>query len=314
MDRPDNIFVIPYVDHPLDFWETLKTRFQPHIKEIYFPFIHEKVGTGRPALPDRHLIPFLESKILPVGLLLNPIILYKPVEEFIKTVFPALENLITKYDIKELTLSNLLLAQAVKKHFPSLTLTASTLMEICCEQQLSVIGDVFSTIVPSGKILRNINQLMILRQAFEGKIRLLVNESCLTNCIFRTQHFYEMSVPEIKFPHSLCARMLSEKPWMRLAGSWILPQHLHFFEGIFDEIKIDGRISLQQPERYFEVLKSYIDQTPLQPHQIGGGPASIYSPVNIESDFYKYTLFCRKNCDSCNVCKDYWTSKIFKYE
>ena len=81
---------------------------------------------------------------------------------------------------------------------------------------------------------------------------------------------------------------------------------MHLFEDLYDEIKLAGRISLQKPERYFEVLGSYINKTPLQPHQIGGGPAAIDYPMEIEEDFYNFTLLCEKNCTTCTICSDYW--------
>jgi hypothetical protein len=92
------------------------------------------------------------------------------------------------------------------------------------------------TIVPSTSLTRNPEGLLELKHAFSGRIRLMVNESCLTDCSLRTQHFYEMSNPEITFPKSLCEGILKAKPWLRLTGSWILPQHLDLFSGCYDEV------------------------------------------------------------------------------
>jgi len=183
-------------------------------------------------------------------------------------------------------------------------------MEIYNEQQLIMLDNVFDTIVPSNRILRDIRSLKKLESAFKGKIRLLVNEACLSACIYRTQHFYEMSNPKIFFPHSLCNNLLEQKPWLRLTGGWVLPQHLYLFDDIYDEIKLAGRVSLQEPERYFEVLDSYINKKQLSAYKIGGGPASIGYPIEITTEFYKYTLYCEKNCGSCSICEDYWKKTI----
>jgi hypothetical protein len=166
----------------------------------------------------------------------------------------------------------------------------------------------FDTIVPSNRIIRNISQLKTLRKAFQGNIRLIVNEACLSSCVYRAQHFYEMSRKEIINPLSLCTDFLELKPWMRLTGGWILPQHLFFYQGLFDEIKLAGRVTLQNPNRYYNTLDSYIFSKPMQPHQIGAGPASVNIPIEVNSDFFKYTLYCDKDCQKCNVCNDYWNA------
>jgi hypothetical protein len=141
----------------------------------------------------------------------------------------------------------------------------------------------------------------------------MVNESCLPDCLYRTQHFYEMSDRVIRFPESLCRETLEEYPWLVLTGSWILPQHLRFFEGVYDEIKLDGRVSLNKPEKFNEVLKSYIFKTSLSPDKIGGGPAYVRFPIEISDTFYQTTLECDKKCMTCNFCRDYFNRHYNEY-
>jgi len=299
-------FVVPYVDQGKTFWEKLSVLYREHIREVYFPLTGENIGTGRPSLPDKHLTGFLESGIFPVSVLINPLVLPRPVNEISGGIIKKVEYYLKNYNLIGVTLANLALAKIIRKTFPSLELTASTLMEISNEQQLVMIGDVFDRLVPPGRILRDIRTLKMLKKRFKGKIRIMVNEGCLPSCVFRTQHFYEMSNPDIAYPDSLCYELLEEKPWLRLTGGWILPQHLSLIEGLFDEIKLSGRISLQRPERYFRVLESYLFRKALYPHETGGGPASVNVPMDIRTDFFKYTLSCRKNCSSCKFCEDYW--------
>ena len=303
-------YIIPFVNMELKFWEKLSSLYRQNIKEVYFPYLDNQIGTGRPEQPNVNLKEFLESKILPVSILINPVVLPNKVELLVNNVLKKLELYIKNYNLVGITLVNVDLAKKIKDTFPDLSITASTLMEIYNEQQLTMLNDAFDTIVPSNRILRDIRSLKNLKSAFRGKIRLLVNEACISSCIYRTQHFYEMSNPKIFFPRSLCNDLLEQKPWLRLTGGWVLPQHLYLFDDIYDEIKLAGRVSLQEPERYFEVLGSYINKTPLQAHQIGGGPASIGYPIEINTDFYKYTLYCEKNCESCSICEDYWAKNI----
>jgi len=307
------LLVVPYVDHDAKFWQKLKDLCGDQIKEVYFPIIDELIPTGRPRQPDKYLKEFLESRVFPVSVLINPVILPRPVEEYTDRILKKLEYYEKNYSLTGVTLANLTLAQKIREAFPDLKLAASTLMEISNEQQINLLGETFDIIVPPANAIREIRLLRSLRKTFKGTIRLMVNEACIPSCVFRTQHFYEMSNPAISHPNSLCSELLERKPWLRLTGGWVLPQHLFLFRGLYDEIKLSGRITLQQPGNFFKVVESYLSGKELQPHEIGGGPASVNIPMHIDTAFYKYTLDCRKNCATCKVCHEYWADNTAKY-
>ncbi len=159
------------------------------------------------------------------------------------------EKIIHAYGVTEITLSNPSLAYLIRKEFPELSLTASVLMDIHSPGQLTMIEGLFDKIVPSGKILRNAEALKKLRSSFKGKIRLIVNEACIL-VISPYTAFLSMGIPGICYPESLCTEMLSGKPWLRLTGAWILPQFLDLYEGIYDELKLSGRVTLKDREKY----------------------------------------------------------------
>ncbi len=305
MRKPVKI-VIPYIDQPLSFWLEILNLYNPFIQEVYFPINPDLVGSGRPIQPDKFQSEFLDSKILPVSVLINPIILKEPAENLFGRIIDKIGMLKSKCNLTSITVVNFSLAKRLKSEFPDINLTASTLMDIVYPQQIMLLNDVFDVLIPSSRIMRDLAQLKEIRSLFRGKIRMLVNESCLPGCIFRTQHFYEMSNPQISFPKSLCDSILADKEWLSLTGSWILPQHLHLFESVFDEIKLAGRVSLSQPQHYLKVLDSYIHRKALSPDKIGGGPASVLEPICITEDFYRMTLNCNKSCVSCNICKEYY--------
>jgi hypothetical protein len=310
----NKLVVIPYIDQKIGFWEKLSEEYGKNIKEVYYPVTEVKIGTGRPKQPDKHLTSFLKSGIFPLSILINPLVLPRPTEEVATNILKILEFHIKHYHLSGVTTSSVSLAQIIKNTFPNLKLTASTLMEIYSNQQLVMLGDFFDTLVPSNRILRDIKALQIIKNHFKGKIRLMVNEACLSACVYRTQHFYEMSNPEITYPRSLCNKLLEQKPWLRITGGWVLPQHLYLFDDLYDEIKLSGRVSLQKPEKYIRVLDSYIHKKDLFPHEIGGGPASVGLPIKIKTEFYQYTLSCAKNCSECTICQEYWTENAGKHE
>lgn len=308
MNDPERIFAIPYTDQPGAFWSRLFANYSRYIKEVYFPVAGNRIGTGRPVQPSVHLTEFLENDYIPKAVLINPVILPRPVEEIAGEVIGYLRMYLSRYNITGVSLANLTLAGIVREEFPALEITASTLMEISTVQQVLMLGNMVNILVPSGKIIRDLKRLKEIRQAFPGRIRLIVNESCLPGCPHRTQHFFEMADFSNNCPRSLCDQILAQFPWMRLTGSWVLPHHLHFFEGLYDELKIAGRVTLRNPADYLEVLESYFFRKKQTLNKIGGGPAFIPEKIKISDEFYEYTLNCDKNCAKCTVCNEYWNS------
>jgi hypothetical protein len=93
---------------------------------------------------------------------------------------------------------------------------------------------------------------------------------------------------------------------MRLTGAWVLPQHLHLYDGLYDELKLAGRVTLRDPADYRRVLGAYVHRRSLSPEAIGGGPAAVTQPMEITEDFYAETLQCGRQCHTCTICRDYW--------
>jgi hypothetical protein len=127
----------------------------------------------------------------------------------------------------------------------------------------------------------------------------------LPGCLYRVQHFYEMAYSEFH-PQSLCRSLLMQQPWLRLIGGWVLPQHLKFYDGLYDSLKLAGRVTLKDPGRYRRVLGAYIDRSPLMPKEIGGGPASVVEDLDISEAWFEQTLRCSKECTDCTICRDYY--------
>ena len=302
-------WVIPFVNHPLEVWQRLKTELGASIKEVYFPLPGALVGSGRPPQPDGHLQTFLKWGGLAGAALVNPIVLRKPVAEIESGVVSALTRLRDRYGIRAATVADVHLARHIREALPEFRLTASVLLDLCTPMQIMMVADTFHVVVPSGRILRDRAALRALRQAFPGQIRMMVNEGCLPGCPFRTQHFFEMQAGG-RHPNSLCAELLQRQPWLRLTGAWVLPQHLHLYDGLFDELKLDGRSTLHDASEYREVLRAYIDRTPLPPHAIGGGPASVHVSMELDEEHFRATLDCNKQCHACKLCADYYHAHL----
>ncbi len=95
-----------------------------------------------------------------------------------------------------------------------------------------------------------------------------------------------------------------------MTGGWILPQHILFYDGLYDELKLSGRVTLQNPDHYAKVLDSYVKGTDLMPNEIGGGPASAVKDIHISRDFFSTLLKCDLQCQNCGICENYYQTNI----
>lgn len=307
--RERAVWSIPWVDQPPAFWEAIRDDYGEQIGEVYLPLPVLEVGSGRPLQPSDYLLDFIKSGVLPISVLVNPIVLTEDARDIAPELIEAVRRLRGTACVRGATVANADLGRQMREAFPDLTLTASTLMDIARPNQVLMIADIFDALVPSSRIMRDLPALSALREAFSGRIRLIVNEGCLPGCPFRTQHFFEMAHAEGD-PPSLCEDLLAREPWLRVTGSFVLPQHLHLYHGVFDELKLAGRVTLRDPDRYLSVLGAYVEGRVSLPAEIGGGPASIREPINIDEDFFAATLTCDHGCHECRLCRDYYENAL----
>ena len=296
---------IPYIDQPLSFWREIDARHGPKIQSVYLPLPRKLLASGRPSLRDGHLDSFLRHGPLPVTVLLNPVVLPRAAASLAASIVAALKDLRAMTRLEGVTVTDIGLARIIRERLPDLPLTASTLMDVARPHQAHQLAGICDALVPASRIMRDLPALQALRRAFPGTLRLIVNEGCLPDCLMRVQHFHEMGYAE-EAPQSLCDPLLEQYPWMRLTGAWVLPQHLHFFDGLASAFKLAGRATLQDPARYLDVLDAYVNRRSVTPDAVGGGPASPLTPVRVSEAFYHKTLLCDKHCHTCPVCKEYY--------
>ncbi|HSJ57514.1 MAG TPA: hypothetical protein VLC95_10055, partial [Anaerolineae bacterium] len=287
--------------------QEVHARFGTSIREVYFPMPAGGVASGRSRQPEQHLETFLRDGPLPKALIINPIVLPLPVEEVAASLLDLLRRMRDDLGVERVTVASLSLARAIKEALPAHHVTASVLLGIATPVQALIAANWVDAISPDTRLVRHLADLQRLRASFRGELRLLVNEACLPGCPFRTQHFYEMAYVD-RFPQSLCAPVLAAMPWLRLTGAWVLPRHLHHYDGLYDTLKLAGRVTLQDPRRYLSVLDAYIHRRDILPRDIGGGPASPLNGLEVDDDWFEFVLHCDKRCDRCSVCREVYDS------
>ncbi|MBI4615145.1 MAG: hypothetical protein HY720_16140 [Planctomycetes bacterium] len=295
---------VPYIDQPAPFWRSAIARFGEHLDEVYFPLPRSIFGSGRWLQPANHVLEFLEIDELPKTVLLNAPAFDLPLGETMDRVFPILDGLRARFLIKGAVVRDIDLMRETRRAFAGLEICASTLMEIAEPAQVESIRGWADVLVPASWIVRDHRRLSALRRVFAGRIKILVNEGCLVRCPWREAHFKAMNLGIAARP--LCAECVEEEPWRRLTGAWILPQHLDLLQGLFDVVKVSGRGTLLDPARWMGVVEAYFRGEGWDVHEIGMSTAGPREPIPITREFYESTLHCRKNCDSCTVCRDYY--------
>jgi collagenase-like PrtC family protease len=223
-----------------------------------------------------------------------------------------LKHFYDEYGLSSVTVASPTLARLIKEALPTFRVGASLLMGISTPAQVLMVQEFVDSIVLDNRLLRDLRGLRRMRSDFSGEICLIVNEACLPGCVYRTQHFYEMGYSETE-PESLCQQMLDEMPWMRLTGAWVLPQHLHYYDGLYNSLKLAGRVTLRDPARYFQVLGAYVRRESILPRDIGGGPASLTEAIDMPDVLFEKILRCDKNCVVCGVCHAYYKQALVSH-
>ena len=295
--------MIPYVDQDLEFWEEIRDRFGEQVREVYFPVPDARFASGRSLQSEQFLHSFLHRAPLDKAVLLNPIVLQRPVEQEAPSILDTLRWLQDEFGVQSVTVANAALGCIIREALPGWHVTASVLMGIASPTQAWLVQDAVHAITVDTSLVRDLASLRAVRSAFAGELRMIVNEACLPGCIFRTQHFYEMGYGD-DFPQSLCQGILEGHPWLRLTGAWVLPRHLAFYEGLVDVLKLAGRVTLRDPKRYVDVLSAYVNRAPILPRDIGGGPASPLEAIDVSDGWFGFVLHCDKRCHDCVVCRD----------
>lgn len=296
---------VPYIDQPAPFWRDVLARFGDRIEEVYFPLPRTVFGSGRPLLPAARLEEFLDLEDLPRTVLLNAPALDGAYGETRDRLAAWLEGVRRRCRLKGAVVRDIRLLRDLGPCFPDLEWCASTLMEIAGPADLAPVRGLVRAMTPASWLVRDRPALTLLRRSYTGRIKLLVNEGCLARCPWRTEHFRQMN-SGMAAPPVLCAETLATEPWRCLTGAWILPQHLELLAGLFDVVKIDGRATLGDPDRWLEVVGAYVDGGELPLDRIGSGPAAPGLGWSITREFFERTLVCDKLCAACRICKDYY--------
>ena len=177
-------------------------------------------------------------------------------EKLANTVVSVIEHLETAVGgVEIITTASPAIAHTVKKHFPNIEVRASVNMKIGTVKGMEYLADLFDSFHVQRDYNRDIPRLKMLKEwADENgkKLVILANSGCFAHCSGQIFHdnlvSHESEVCEIAnlkdFTPYVCWRSLKDKEnWVKiLQNTWIRPEDIHNYDGLFDTVKLATRM------------------------------------------------------------------------
>ena len=252
-------------------------------------------------------------------------------EKLANTVISVIEYLQTAVGgVEIVTTASLAIAHTVRKHFPSIELRASVNMKIGTVKGMEYLSDLFDSFHVQRDYNRDLEHLARLREWADGaskKLVLLANSGCFTHCSGQTFHdnlvAHEAGICEVQnlsdFTPYVCWRMLKKREnWpMLLQNTWIRPEDLHHYEGLFDTIKLATRMHALPGLVIGAYVRGYHIGNTLDLFEPGFGRAIapyILNNAAFPADWFERTTACDKNCHACGYCREVLSKVLLNAE
>ena len=318
--------------------------YREHIGEVFFAW--QDIATCRSAVATRHgytdwtaqsrteeELRAIHAMGVRLDLLFNAncygeYAISQKLENTVMSVIEHLQEAVGGVEI--ITTTSLAVAHAVKKHFPLIEVRASVNMRIGSVKGMEYVKDLFDSFHVQREYNRDLAHLQMLKEWAENagkKLILLANSGCFVNCSGQIFHdnlvAHESEMCEMQnmkdFTPYVCWRALkSPENWhMLLENTWIRPEDLHHYEGLFDTVKLATRMHTL-PGMVIDayVRRSYYGNL-LDLFEPGFGRA--LAPYIIDNHSFPENWFtkvtsCDKICHRCGYCKEVLASVLVNTE
>ena len=307
--------------------------YRDYISEVFFAW--QDIATGRSAIATRHGYTDWSAqarteeelrRIKQMGVKLDLLFNgncygeYAISEKLANTVVSVIEYLESVgCGVDIVTTASPAIAHTVKKHFPTIDVRASVNMRIGTVKGMEYLSDLFDSFHVQREYNRDLSRLRLLKEWADTagkKLIMLANSGCFVNCSGQSFHdnlvAHESDICEVKnlddFTPYVCWQALKNKEnWhMLLENTWVRPEDIHHYEGIFDTVKLATRMH-SLPGMVIDAYARgrYIGNT-LDLFEPGFGRAIapyIISNLNFPEKWFTKTSSCDKICHRCGYCK-----------
>lgn len=241
----------------------------------------------------------------------------KKLENSVVSTLSYLGEVVGAVDI--VTTASPAVAHVVKKHFPATEVRASVNMRIGSVKGMEYLADLFDSFHVRREYNRDLSHLASLKEWADGagkRLILLANSGCFAHCSGQSFHdnmvAHEAEICEMQnmedFLPYVCWRSLRDRQnWGKLLqNTWIRPEDIHHYEGLFDTVKLATRMhSLPGMVIDAYARRSFHGNT-LDLCEPGFGRA--IAPYVIDNkafpaDWFEKTASCDKQCHKCTYCQ-----------
>ncbi len=306
--------------------------YRDDISEVFFAW--QDIPTGRGAVSTLHGYTDWDAqkrteeelrKIKAMGIKLDLLLngncygeyaLSEKLANTVCSVLAHLECCVGGVDI--VTTASLAIAHTVKRFFPSIEVRASVNMRIGTVKGMQYLADLFDSFHVQrdyNRRLSHLSELKVWADQNEKKLILLANSGCFSFCSGQSFHdnlvAHESEICEVNnlsnFNPYVCFRMLKKREnWqMLLQNTWIRPEDLHHYEGLFDTVKLATRMHALPALVIGAYSRGYHCGNLLDLFEPGFGPA--VAPFIIDNgafpeDWFETTSTCSGKCSACTYC------------
>lgn len=185
-------------------------------------------------------------------------------------ILKEVENLIENYKIDIVTIANPELLRLLKKHFPQLQFSISTISRVdSLEKVLQYQNEGADEITLDYNIYRNFEELEKIKKESKISFQLIANDGYIFNCPWAIYHFqleghdsqndFNNSLKYFSYCRFNCKQKIAEDKKELIKGMWIRPEDMHFYENIgFTKFKIIDR--LKDTKWLINAIEAYINR------------------------------------------------------
>ena len=315
-------------------FSNIVSTYKEHISEVFFAW--QDIATCRSTVATQHgftdwtaqmrledELRTIKAMGIKLDLLFNANCYgeYAISEKLANTVISVIDHLDDAVGgVEIITTTSPAIAHTVKNNFPDIEVRASVNMKIGSVKGMEYLSGLFDSFHVQREYNRDINHLKMLKEWADAngkKLILLANSGCFSHCSGQIFHdnlvAHESQVCEVNnlkdFTPYVCWRALKDKSnWHNLLqNTWIRPEDLSNYEGLFDTIKLATRMhSLPGMVIDAYVRKSFYGNT-LDLFEPGFGRAIapyIIDNKSFPENWFEKVTSCDKLCHKCNYCKD----------
>ena len=186
-------------------------------------------------------------------------------------ILKEVQNLIDEYKIDIITIANPNLLRLLKRNFPQLKYSVSTIAKVdSLEKVLQYQEEGANEITLDYNIYRNFPELERIKKNSKIGFQLIANDGYIFNCPWATYHFqleghdsqntYNNPLKYFSYCRFNCKQRAAQDPNEMIKGMWIRPEDVHYYEDIgFTKLKIIDR--LKETKWLINAIEAYINES-----------------------------------------------------